>query len=50
MAHWPTIWVRTEDGLRRVHDFAYPGLTNENISKYLAERIIDGDELLAGFP
>lgn len=49
MSHWPTIWVRTDNGFRRVHDFAYEELTDENIAKYLAERIIDGDELLAGF-
>ena len=49
MSHWPTIWVRTGDWFRRVHDFVYPELTDENIAKYLAERIIDGDELLDGF-
>lgn len=49
MPYWPTIWVRTGDGFRRVHDFAYPELTDGTAAKYLAERIIDGDELLAGF-
>lgn len=49
MSHWPTIWVRTGDGFRRVHDFAYTELTDGNIAKYLEERIIDRDELLAGF-
>ena len=49
MSHWPTIWVCKGNGFQRVHDFAYTELTDENIAKYLAERIIDGDELLAGF-
>ena len=49
MSHWPTVWVCKGNGFQRVHDFAYMELTDENIAKYLAERIIDGDELLAGF-
>lgn len=48
MSHWPTIWLRTDKGFRRVHDFAFWELTDGNIEKYLAERIIDGDELLDG--
>lgn len=51
MSPWPTIWVRTggEGRFRRVHDFLYLELTDRNIAKYLAERIIDGDELLDEF-
>lgn len=46
-AQWPTIWLNTEEGFRRVHDFAFSELTAETTVKYLNERIIDTDDLLA---
>ena len=44
---WPTIWINTENGFRRVHDFAFSELTDETTVKYLNEQIIDTDYLLA---
>lgn len=46
-SQWPTIWINTEEGFRRVHDFAFSELTAETTVKYLNERIIDTDDLLA---
>ncbi|MCM1236683.1 MAG: hypothetical protein NC489_41935 [Ruminococcus flavefaciens] len=47
---WPTIWVRTDRGFLRVHDYAFRELTEGNVAKYLAERVLDTDGLLAGVP
>ena len=43
---WPTIWVDTEKGYQRVHDFAFQDVTDDSVGKYLAERILDTDDLL----
>lgn len=47
--YWPTVWIDTDEGFRRVHDFAFEELSPESLEKYLAERIIDTDGLLADF-
>lgn len=47
MEIWPTIWINTDNGFRRVHEFAYAELTEESVAKYLEERIIETDDLLA---
>lgn len=45
--YWPTIWINDgKNGYVRVHSFAYSELTDGTVEKYLAERIIDGDDLL----
>ena len=44
---WPTIWVNMEEGFLRVHNFAFWDVTADSNEKYLAERIIDTDDLLS---
>lgn len=46
MPLWPTIWVESGGEYIRVHDYSFSDLTEENIRKYLDERIIDTDDLL----
>ena len=50
----PTLWVLDEQHLFlgctdyvRVHDFQFSQLTPETFNRYLDERIIDADDLLA---
>ena len=43
----PTLWVYDGERYVRVHDFYFSELSPETYAKYLNERIIDGDELLA---
>lgn len=43
---WPTIWINTENGFVRVHDYPFEELTEGNIAKYLSQRILDTDDLL----
>ncbi|MCC8047323.1 MAG: hypothetical protein LIP12_17855 [Clostridiales bacterium] len=43
----PTLWVYDGEYYVRVHDFNYKELSPETFKKYLAERIIWSDDLLA---
>lgn len=43
----PSIWVFDGAEYQRVHDFNFYAVTDNNITDYLRERILDTDELLA---
>lgn len=42
----PTLWACNNGVYVRVHDFNFGEVTDENIEKYLQERVIEGDDLL----